>query len=190
MVGASAGVADPGAQGGRQFVVLGDVAAVLADEFAQGLAVAHALQSAGEHGQVDVAAGLVPGAETPLGHIGPDVFFGASLEGVFPVVNGTGSIGGQVGDPACLQHAAHRRSQAVLDQVGSVGQHHSGASLTGNAYLFGNALKTVRQRSRIGGRSVRVDENFVDGELTLSVRQGFEGDATMINLFVGHGGPH
>ena len=86
--------------------------AVLADEAAEAAAIAFAAQRAGQQRQMDAAAGFVPGAEGAGGDILPDAFLGAAEEGEFPIVNGAGAVGGEVGDPAVLDEPvddAHAR---------------------------------------------------------------------------------
>ena len=70
---------------------------------------------------MNMTAGFIPGAECPAGHICSHVFLRASLEGVFPVVDRSGAIGGQMGDPAGFCKLANQGAQAVFYKMCSIG---------------------------------------------------------------------
>ena len=83
----------------------------------QRLAEAEPLGRAGQNGQVQVAARLLPGAEGAGGGVLADRFARVPLEGEFPIVNDAGALGGQMGRQAGFDQAIHQRAGAVFHKV-------------------------------------------------------------------------
>ena len=117
--------------------------AVITYETAYRLSISHAVERAGQHCQMGMSAGLVPGAELPLRHMRPHILLGLSLKGVFPIVNHARTVCRQMGDPSLFHHAYDHRSQAVLHHVGAIGKHDGGPLRSGSAYPAGD-LRDVR----------------------------------------------
>ena len=97
---------------------------VFGDEPTERPAVAFVAQAAGQEGEVDIAAGLVPGAERSGGDVGTNALGRAAQPGVFPVMNRPRPVGGQVGDPASLHHPPENSRRAVAQQVRAIDQDH------------------------------------------------------------------
>ncbi len=85
-------------------------------------------------------AGLVPRPETTFRNVSAHVLLRSTVEGVFPVVDHAGAVGGQVGDPAGFHHARDHGSEPVLHEMGPVGQHDGRATGSGRAHAVGYFL--------------------------------------------------
>jgi hypothetical protein len=96
------------------------------DEAAQALSVTFAMRRAGEQGELNIAAGFVPGAECAGGDVFADALLGAAEKGEFPIVNRACAIGRQVCDPTAFDEGIHDALNAVFDEVRAVHQDHAG----------------------------------------------------------------
>ena len=151
------------------------------------LAIAHAAQGIDLHRQIEPAAGLVPGAETALGDIGADILLRTALVGEFPVMDGAGAVGGEMGYPAPLHHPDHQRSGAVLDQMGPEGHYHAGAVSARRKQAPGGLADQAGDLR--GGRRLllRIHGGLPDGGFTHPLRQGKDTNSLGFKSGVGHG---
>ena len=72
---------------------------------------------------MDIAAGFVPGAEIALGDAFANALRRPAEPGIFPVVDGRGAVGGQVGQPALRHHSFEDQGGAIAEEMGAVDQH-------------------------------------------------------------------
>ncbi|MFM1942452.1 MAG: hypothetical protein RI897_1434 [Verrucomicrobiota bacterium] len=80
---------------------------------------------------MDIPAGFVPGAEGSGGDVIADAFGGLALEGVFPVVDDAGAVGGDMGEESTLEHLVDDELGAVFYEVCSVDEHDGGVAMVG-----------------------------------------------------------
>src|SRR5260370_37080892 len=144
-----------------------------------------------EQRQMNVAAGLVPGPERACGNVLLHAFFGAAKEGQFPVVDGAGAVGRQMGEPAAFSQQVDDAQRAVLNQRRAVHQNHAGISLSRRSDLPG-AFADCRLGSRFASRrgTVGVNEDFFKQAQAVPLRQrvGFDFSQVKWQWIVSHFG--
>src|SRR6266581_3193778 len=91
--------------------------ALFSNKSPKAAAKAFVAQRSCEQRQMNVAAGLVPSPERARGNVLLDAFFGAAKEGQFPIVNGAGAVGRQMGEPPALSQQVDDAQRAVFNQM-------------------------------------------------------------------------
>ena len=102
------------------------ITSVLVDELAQSLTIAQSLKGSGHQGQMDIPPGLVPGPEGSRRNILLHTFRGSAQPGVFPIVDRSCPIRGQILNEAAFHQAGQQRHGAIPDQVSPIHENHGG----------------------------------------------------------------
>ena len=154
---------------------------VFGDEPTERPSVALVAQAAGQEGEVDVAAGLVPRAERSGGDVGTNALGRAAQPGVFPVMNRPRPIGGQVGDPASLHHPPENSRCAVAQQVRAIDQDHPCSVLPCLENLCGALADLVEDEFRTGrGGRIGREQDVFDAGQAVALDQGAHVEAAEI----------
>jgi hypothetical protein len=138
--------------------------------------------------QVDVEARLFPVTELPLPDHEFDVFAALPLKRELPIVDDSGSIGGQVCHPPISHQLEKHGCQPVLDGMRSERNHHRPVISTRGPHPAGHfrdeGLGSWRQRLRLRpGRHVVL----FDALLVVAIRQRLHSDGEAIKLGIRHG---
>ena len=109
-----------GLQRGQQFLPRGNIDTLLDNHSSDGMPIPQAIESADQESQANTAPGLFPHAELSAADVFLHVLTGTAEEGELPIMDGAGPVGGDVLQPALLDHPAEKRSQPVPDHVGAM----------------------------------------------------------------------
>lgn len=127
---------------------------------------------------MDVTAGFVPGAKGAGGDVFADAFFRAAEEGKFPIVNGAGAVGREVGDPAALDEGIDDAVRAIFHEMRAIHENDAGIARAGGGDFFGAIENERFDFGRAGRRSFcRIDQDFFDGAKAAALGEGQDFDA-------------
>ena len=107
------------------------------DESSERGAVAFASNPSREQREMDEAACFIPSAEAAGGHIVFDTLGGSAQESVFPIMDGTRAVGGQVADPAPGHHPFQNEGGTVAQEMRAVNQQDPGSIVLGLENIAG-----------------------------------------------------
>src|SRR5688500_5677688 len=111
--------------------VVRQISAIGFNETTKCAAVAFSAKRPIVESDMNVARGFVPGAEGAGGDVLFDAFGRATEPGEFPVVDGAGAVGGEVGDPAVGHHFVEEKRGAVAEEMRAVDEHDRGFLFAG-----------------------------------------------------------
>jgi len=160
---------------------------VVGDQAAHGLAESKPFGRAGDHRQVDPAAGFVPRSKPAGGRSLAHRLARAPLIGELPIVDHAGPLRGQVRHQALLDQSVDQQRTAVLHQVRPVREHHGGPALARCGDPFGQPSHLLAQlRGNPGRRRVRVPRLPPEVQQVPPLRQGKDLDVIGVQLGIRH----
>ena len=128
------------------------ITSVLVDELAQRWTIAQSLQGSGHQGQMDITTGLIPRSESSRCDIFFNTLCGSAQPGIFPIVDRSCPIRGQMLDEAAFHQAGQQRHGAIADQVSPIHENHGGPRFSSRPNRCHHLGHRVRLSRRQGGR--------------------------------------
>ena len=130
------------------------IASVLVDELAQRWTIAQSLKGSGHEGQMDISTGLIPRSESSRCDIFFNTLRGSAQPSVFPIVDCSCPIRGQMLNEPAFHQAGQQRHGAIADQVSPIHEKHGGPRFSSRPDRCHHLGHRVRLSRRQGGRRV------------------------------------
>lgn len=113
---------------------------------------------------MDIRRGFIPSSKRPIADIHLDTLCRGTKPGILPIMNGPGTVCGEMRQPIIRHHSFKDKRGAVAQQVSSIYQHHRRTPFACRANLAGTFLdpSSILLRARFC-RFVGIDQDLVDG---------------------------